>query len=428
MFGFSILNKANYPRQKISFHLEILVYALCFITAIVAAIDNNLSMDIYNATVALGFISLILRIHTLKHAPQFWLLPLSIIIIGIIDVFWYSMFKESNSPFLNTYHNYLNTARVFILGSVLALLACTSNIKINKALPLYIMYSLSFVIAVYAFYRKFIIGMERLDFGIGTATGASYTILLLGTVSAISILYTKRNHPFLFILNSLAIFSTLLLTETRSAILIAPVISAMVLIVYYNYSSGTLLKSILGLIIVLVALISIFNKPIIKRYHSAVSDLTQYHNENNSKNSLGARLAMYQIGITIFKEAPFAIRSADTRAQEMNKLAERDSRLQGALPFSNVHLHNEIIEAASLKGIAGVVSTLLFYIALLYTAFKRKSLGLFVLLLVIIGCGLSDVIIWARSIPIIIITAIPLVLLMAKNREDINTKIEISPQ
>lgn len=428
MFGFISLNKSNYSRQKISFCLEVIVYALCFITAILAAIANNLSLDLYNTTVALGFFSLILRRHTLKYAPHYWLLPLSIIIIGVIDAIWYSMFKESSSPYLNTYHNYLNTARVFILGSVLALLACTSNIKINKALPIYIMYSLSFAIVIYAFYRKFIVGMGRLDFGIGTATGASYSILLLGTISAISILYTKKSHPFLFILNSLAIFITVILTETRAAILIMPVISALVLIIYCNYSSGKLLKSMLGLIIVLAAMISIFNKPIIDRYHSAVSDLTKYQNKNNSNNSLGARLAMYQVGIAVFKEAPFTLRSAEMRDQQMKKQVERDSRLQGALKFSNVHLHNEIIEAASLKGIAGIGSTLLFYIALLYTAFKRKSLGLFVLTLVIMGCGLSDVIIWARSIPIIIVTAIPLVLLMAKNSEDSNTQIGISPQ
>lgn len=428
MFGFHILNKAHYSRQRISLCLEVVVYALCFITAVIAAIDNNLSLELYKITAILGLLSLILRKNTLKYASHYWLLPLSIITIGIIDAIWYSMFKESSSIYLDTYHNYLNTARVFILGSVLTLLACTSNIKITKSLPLYIMYSLSFAIAFYALYRKFIIGIDRLDFGIGTATGASYSILLLGTISAISILYTKKNHPFLFILNSLAIFITVILTETRAAILITPVITFLVLIIYYNYSSGTLLKSILGLIIVLAAMVSIFNKPIIDRYHSAVSDLNQYHNKNDSDSSLGARLAMYQIGIAIFKEAPFAIRSAETRGQQMQNLAEKDSRMEGALPFSNVHLHNEIIEAASLKGIAGIGSTLLFYIALLYTAFKRKSLGLFALTLVIMGCGLSDVIIWARSIPIIIITAITLVLLMAKNNEDSNKKTGISPQ
>ncbi len=38
----------------------------------------------------------------------------------------------------------------------------------------------------------------------------------------------------------------------------------------------------------------------------------------------------------------------------MNLLVAEHNRLRGALEFSNVHLHNEIIEAGSLKGLMGI--------------------------------------------------------------------------
>lgn len=63
---------------------------------------------------------------------------------------------------------------------------------------------------------------------------------------------------------------------------------------------------------------------------------------------------MYEIGLDIFKESPFSFRSAESRAESMNLLVAEHSRLRGALDFSNVHLHNEIIEAASLKGMMGI--------------------------------------------------------------------------
>ncbi len=39
---------------------------------------------------------------------------------------------------------------------------------------------------------------DRISFGVGTATGAAYSTMLIGIVSGVAILYTKKNHPFLF--------------------------------------------------------------------------------------------------------------------------------------------------------------------------------------------------------------------------------------
>lgn len=401
--------------RKVSCILEVTAYLLCFVTLIVALFNNNLSMKLYNITAITGILALVLRGKPNRFSVQNWLLPLSILIIGVIDVLWYSAFKVDNSPFRATYHSYLNTGKIFIFGACLTLLVLTSKIRFKKELPLYLLYSLSFIIAGYACYLKATTGTPRLDFGIGTATGAAYSIMFVGIVSSISILYSQRNHPLLFLVNVLAVFYVLVLTQTRSTLLIFPVICALALVAGYLKSPKKMFFSVIGFLIALVVLVAVFSKPIYNRYHEGVSDLTRYSN-GNSNNSLGARLAMYEIGFDIFKEAPLAARSADARGQRMNELATQHNYLKSTLKFANIHLHNEFIEAASLKGIAGVLSTLLFYAALFFTVYYHRSLGLFAMTLAIIGTGLSDVILWSRSIPIILITAIVLMLFIKKNR------------
>lgn len=408
--------KLHSPRtQNISLGLEITVYLLCFITLIVALVDNNLSMKLYSVTAILGLLSIIFRGKPKNCNMQYWLLPLAILLIGITDLIWYSVFKVDNSSFRSTYHNYLNTAKIFIIGAILVLLVLSSKIKLKRETSLYIIYTLSFVIASYAFYIKSTTGAMRIDFGVGTATGAAYSIMLVGITSAVSILYTRHNHPVFFILNIIAVFYALALTQTRSSLLLLPIISALSLVLFYMKSPKKLFISVIGFLILMTAFIAIFSKPLYDRYHQAIADVNLYSNDN-SNSSLGARFAMYEIGFDIFRENPFAIRSAESRAQRMAELAEKKTYLSGALEYSNIHLHNEIIESASLKGVAGVISTIFLYIALFITIYKYKSLGLFAFTLAIIGTGLSDVIIWARSIPIIMICAIVLLLFMEKIR------------
>ncbi|MED9013566.1 O-antigen ligase [Escherichia marmotae] len=404
---------------KSSTILEIMTYILSFFSLIIAFVDNTFSIKIYNITAVVCLLSLILRGRQGNYNIKKLILPLSIFFIGLLDLIWYSLFKVDNSPFRATYHNYLNTAKIFLFGSFIVFLALTSKLKQKKEIALYVMYSLSFIIAAYAFYINSIYEHDRISFGIGTATGAAYSTMLIGIVSGVAILYTKKNHPFLFLLNSCAVLYVLALTQTRATLLLFPVICTVALIAYYNKSPKKFSTAIILLITILASVVIILNKPIQYRYNEALNDLNSYTNAN-SVTSLGARLAMYEIGLDIFKESPFSFRSAESRAESMNLLVAEHSRLRGALDFSNVHLHNEIIEAASLKGMMGIFSTIFFYFSLFYTAYKKRALGLLILTLGIMGVGLSDVIIWARSIPIIVISAIVLLLVINNRNNTIN--------
>ncbi|QMK81043.1 hypothetical protein [Citrobacter sp. RHB20-C15] len=148
----SLISPWRHYATKTSSALEVTTYLLCAITLIAAMFDNTLSMKLYNVTAILGLLALLLRGKPESYSVQYWLLPLAIFIIGALDVVWYSAFKFDHSPFRATYHSYLNTAKIFLFGAFLTLLAQTSRIRFKKELPLYILYSLSFFIAGYAYY------------------------------------------------------------------------------------------------------------------------------------------------------------------------------------------------------------------------------------------------------------------------------------
>lgn len=405
----------GYARKTASV-LEIMTFTLCAVTLLTALIDNNLGMKLFNITGIMAILTLISKGKHTALSGKACILPATVLLIGLVDVIWYSSFKVDNSPFRATYHSYLNTAKIFLFGAFIILLASTSRFKVKKSALFYLFYAISFVIFAYAAYIKFVNGVDRIDFGIGTATGAAYSIMLIGILSGIAIFYVEKSHPLLFLLNAAAVFTALIFTQTRSAVLLFPVICCVTIILYFSKTPKKLFLSVITFLALLVVLSFIFSKPISQRYESALNDIDKYQTRNNSQSSLGARLAMYQVGFDIFREAPLAWRGAEERAQIAKTMVAHDKSLSGVLPYLNVHLHNEFIEAGSLKGIAGLISTLLFYAGLFYAVYAFRSLGLFAFTLVVIGLGLSDVLIWSRSIPIIIICGTTILLFFQSQR------------
>lgn len=398
--------------KKMSYSLEVFVFFFSAVTMLAALFDNNLSMKLFNICGITAILALIVRGKKCDISWKKMLLPISMLLIGIVDVIWYELFKTNTSPFRATYHSYINTARIFIFGAFIVLLAITSRIKITKERILLIIYSLSFVIFGFALYRKITTEALRIEFGIGTATGAAYSIMLVGLISATSIFYAKKNHPFLFIANIIITLAALVMTQTRSSIILLPIISFIALTLYYSKSPKKLFIGICAFFSFLFAAGLLFSKPMIDHYETTVSEIASY--QNNSNTSLGARFAMYEVGVNLFQQDPLKWRSAEERAEKTQEMINTNHALSAVTEFLNVHLHNEMIENASLKGLIGVFTLIVFYAAILYTAYYFKSLGLFAFALAIIGTGLSDVIIWSRSIPIIIVCGLTILMLFNK--------------
>lgn len=76
-----------------------------------------------------------------------------------------------------------------------------------------------------------------------------------------------------------------------------------------------------------------------------------------------------------FKSSPmdFSWQSLETRGQKIIELSKEDEKYKGATLYLDVHMHNEVIEALSTKGILGVIALLFFYFSLVWYCIKTKK-------------------------------------------------------
>jgi len=82
----------------------------------------------------------------------------------------------------------------------------------------------------------------------------------------------------------------------------------------------------------------------------------------------------------------------------MAELAKEYPALAGALPYAGVHLHNEIIDNYSLRGIWGVILLISLHISLLIVALRsQRNAALLALILSMILYGFSDVLFFSSE-------------------------------
>jgi O-antigen ligase len=236
----------------------------------------------------------------------------------------------------------------------------------------------------------------RVALGFEHQTGTSYALTLIALLASQAIINLRLKHTVaLYLLHFLISLAVIITTQTRAAILVYPILSVGLFLMYYRHNRTMLLRALLGFVI-LVGVAAIPLKPIIEsRYQNFLVDLHSY-NQNNSNTSIGARLAMQRAGIESGNGHDWG-QSLEQRGAEIQRLAVQDTSLQGALEFINVHLHNEVIDTFSLKGIPGVVVLLLLYIAMFLTAYWQRSPLLFVISGAIAIYGLSDLLLYAKG-------------------------------
>ena len=85
-------------------------------------------------------------------------------------------------------------------------------------------------------------------------------------------------------------------------------------------------------------------------------------------------------------------------AAKIRAMVAQQPRLSGVMPYINVHLHNELLETYSLKGIWGVLLLLALYVSLFFSSFRpqRNALLLSVSASLFVY-GLSDVIFFSTE-------------------------------
>lgn len=125
---------------------------------------------------------------------------------------------------------------------------------------------------------------------------------------------------------------------------------------------------------------------------------------------------MYEVGLKTY--SPIG-QSLEKRAEKIHELEEKEPRLSGALPYVDSHLHNNLIDTLSTRGIPGVVLTILAFSAILIYALRTaKEPYILILLFSLLVVGLSDVILFSKPVPTAVFITIILLCAYFKAQSD----------
>ncbi|WP_241229563.1 O-antigen ligase family protein [Pectobacterium versatile] len=372
------------------------VFPGCLLTLAIMPFSSIIAGWLFYLTGSLSVFYVATHLRTVIAAKRLLLIPLCLLAIGLTNLIWYYQHYQPDSLFPYVYNAYRTSAHVGILGSFILLTALHISQK-NRQQPLFYIIAICVLTLSYAFYQSLFSGMHRIALVFGTATSAAYFLTFIGALSAQALLKLDSAYKYYlylghFLLVTIAIF----LTETRAAIFVYPIVGATILLSEVRHNKRLFIKAFIGSSATIFLCLFLFQDTIHQRISDLINDIHSY-SMNNSMTSVGARIAMYQSGIEAGEEALLG-QSAEQRAEHIIAQAKQESELSGALRYLNVHLHNEVIDAFSLKGLPGAILLVLLYAALFYFSFfvLRSHLSA-ALLFALLMYGLSDVILYSRD-------------------------------
>lgn len=328
------------------------------------------------------------------------LLPAMLLLFGLVQIIWVEIFKQPGSAFTGAYRSYQNGGKVMIFAA-LVMTALTSRALCANKTRIASIWVILTAIGLYLFAGYQLAGAPdplsyRVALGFERQTGTAYALTFIALLASQAIINLRLKHTVsLYLLHFLLSLAVIITTQTRAAILVYPILSIGLFFIHNHHNRSVLLRALLAFVI-LVGLVAIPLKSVIEsRYQNFMTDLHSY-SESNSNTSVGARLAMQRVGISTGKAHQWG-QSLEQRGAEIQRLAEQNPSLQGALEFINVHLHNEVIDTYSLKGIPGAVVLLLLYTAMFLRGYWQRSPLLFVISGAIAIYGLSDLLLYAKG-------------------------------
>jgi O-antigen ligase len=341
------------------------------------------------------------------------ILPMLFFTIGMASVLWVSYFKQPGD-YINIYRSYTSTGKLQIATAFILLIALNERLDFKKNLTSIVILC-GIAVNSYAIYQGLWAKTERVELNFDRSTAAAYIITAVNLVVMYSILTFKNRYRLhLYSITFLLTFSSIILTGTRSAIIIYPIaLGVSILTSKDSIISKNKIKLSLSLVAIFVLCSFIFKGEIEERVQAFKTDL-QLVAQPQRENSITSRLSMQKVGIQAGSSAPLG-QSAEQRASEITVLVAQTPLLSGVLPYLTVHMHNEFIETFSIKGIWGVIFLLALYIGLFYFSFKPyRNPMLLSVTLSLFAYGCSDVIFFSTEVTIVYCLAIILSTLIVK--------------
>lgn len=347
------------------------------------------------------------------------LLFISLILYGFSKIIWATMFK--NTEFIDIRDNYRTVGKRFILAAFVLFYFYQCRELLNKkvlGLSIVALF-VGLCISLWVGYLSQTPAEPRVKWTSDAATTGSYLVVLIAMITIILIrkcFGTSKLSLLLFLVTFVINMAMIMLTETRAAIFLTPVLYLAFFLFYYNSIDRKLKILLAATIFSAAAVVLHFTWD---RIVQIKSDIVEYHSNNDT--SIGARFSIWKSGWYGVSDN-FWGQNADQRYYKLEEYIRQYERDNPEASRNVIyHLHNDILETLSLQGIFGLFSLLCFYIFGLYFALNKKntfsnSSSLFVLLPVMVF-GITDVVLIQSNTAMVIIIALVLSIPLLKRAD-----------
>jgi|SRR5471030_2168101 len=372
-----------------------LIYLGCLISLCTVSFNWGSGRNVFFVASYVAFLALAFNFKYYVRQKNLLWAPILFVTFGLGNILWVEAYKTPGE-YINLYRAVAVTGKMLIATGFVLLIALNERIEFKKLItPILII--LGVAMNSYGIYQSIGAKVLRSSLNYDLPTIAAYIITAIDILMLYSLLQLKNKYKtILFAFAFLLSFVAIIHTETRAAILVFPIAS----IVMFSISKNVNLKQKYTCYVSVFALIIIstfFMKNIIEKRVDAFRADMNAHAALQGQNSIGSRISMIQVGLMVGNQHIFG-QSAEQRGNEMAELAKEYPALAGALPYAGVHLHNEIIDNYSLRGIWGVILLISLHISLLIVALRsQRNAALLALILSMILYGFSDVLFFSSE-------------------------------
>ncbi|WP_165786527.1 O-antigen ligase family protein [Mixta theicola] len=333
-------------------------------------------------------------------------------LLGCSKVAWFYWHYLGQADY-NPFNDYLNAGKRLLIAAVISYYLFSQLARQQQLTRRMIEWGLIVAFTgatAYGLYQYFST-TRRVEFALDRATISAYGYAMLA--AAVLFMLAAKKHAKGQLLLCLGIFIVawfvIIQTGTRNMIAAFPFIIFFVGLFQFRHLGW---KGAAGIIIAIAVLAAVCYKPMIKpRADIAIAEFNHYGNDRGNDNgSLTSRLAMWNIGTACFAANPLGMNMEQRTAwfKEYVKAKHRDA---SALNFVSIHLHNELIDSATLQGIQGAIVMVLFYLAMIVYALRKNNALLLSVMLAVVISGLTDVVFISRELTVCVSLLLTLSLL-----------------
>jgi len=386
-----MLNRATPPHAGFSYS----IYLGCLIALGLITFNVQVGRDIFYVCSYLTFIAFCLHTRYFLRNKALLAAPIMFFAVGMGSIFWLQSYKQPGD-YINIYRAYMASGKLLLATAFILMFALNERHKLGRPLG-WLVLIFGLLVNSYALYQGLYQHLERVELNYDRATIAAYVMTAIDLLMLQAILVLiPRYRPLCFVLAFMLSFAAIILTGTRVTMMAYPLLGLLLFLCYSGLNTRHKKRWLLAIVLFTGLSVVLFKPMIETRIDAFRTDITHLA-QTDRENSIGARLSMYRVGLQAGNHGLLG-QSAEHRAERALSMIEQDASLSGAKPYLTVHMHDELIETYSIKGLWGVMFLLGLYVALLFTATKlQPNMLLLAISAAMIVYGISDVIFFSSE-------------------------------